>query len=328
MNLVKKSFVLLIAAAAICLCSCATQVRVVVDRPAELNMNGANSIAILPIQANEPEKTETINFLGFFSITTTKKNTEPSPREQLAEYLTNSLTSKLLTTSYYQVVDSAMVESALKAGNKPPVDVYLTGSINQFNTKVSSEVIESEDGSTTIYYKRTADISVTYRIIDATTGEIVAMRKADYSRTSSSDTDEYKLPSAYDLLTRELDGLASKIMKEVQPYQETMYLSLLKDKTKDPEFAEADQYAKNGAIQLSYEKFQAIYDKTGYYEAGYNAAILLQALGRLEDARDAMQALVAKTGDKKAINALTAINREISSAEKFKKQQADKAQKN
>ena len=326
MNLVKKSFVLLIAAASICLCSCATQVRVVVDRPAELNMNGANSIAILPIQANEPEKTETINFLGFFSIT--RKTSTPSTREQLADYLTNSLTSKLLSTSYYQVVDSAMVEGALKAGNKPPVDVYLTGSINQFNTKVTSEVVESEDGSTTVYYKRTADVSVNYRIIDATTGAIVAMRKADYSRTSSSDTDEYKLPSAYDLLTRELDGLASKIMKEVQPYQETMYLSLLKDKTKDPEFAEADQYAKNGAIQMSYEKFQAIYDKTGYYEAGYNAAILLQALGRLEDARDAMQALVAKTGDKKAINALTAINREISSAEKFKKQQADKAQKN
>ena len=326
MKLVKKSFILLIVAIAICLCSCATQVKVVVDRPAELNMNGANSIAILPIQANEPEKTETINFLGFFSIT--RKTSTPSTREQLADYLTNSLTTKLLSTSYYQVVDSAMVESALKAGNKPPVDVYLTGSINQFNTKVSSEVVESDDGSTTIYYKRSADISVNYRIIDATTGAIVAMRKADYSRTSSSDTDEYKLPSAYDLLTRELDGLASKIMKEVQPYQETMYLSLLKDKTKDPEFAEADQYAKNGAIQMSYEKFQAIYDKTGYYEAGYNAAILLQALGRLEDARDAMQALVAKTGDKKAINALTAINREISSAEKLKKQQADKAQKN
>ena len=326
MNLVKKSFILLIVAVAICLCSCATQVKVVVDRPAELNMNGANSIAILPIQANEPEKTETINFLGFFSIT--RKTSTPSTREQLADYLTNSLTTKLLSTSYYQVVDSAMVEGALKAGNKPPVDVYLTGSINQFNTKVSSEVVESDDGSTTIYYKRSADISVNYRIIDATTGAIVAMRKADYSRTSSSDTDEYKLPSAYDLLTRELDGLASKIMKEVQPYQETMYLSLLKDKTKDPEFAEADQYAKNGAIQLSYDKFQAIYDKTGYYEAGYNAAILLQALGRLEDARDAMQALVAKTGDKKAISALTAINREIASAEKFKQQQADKAQKN
>ena len=326
MNLVKKSFILLIVVAAICLCSCATQVKVVVDRPAELNMNGANSIAILPIQANEPEKTETINFLGFFSIT--RKTSTPSTREQLADYLTNSLTTKLLSTSYYQVVDSAMVEGALKAGNKPPVDVYLTGSINQFNTKVTSEVVENEDGTTTVYYKRTADVSVNYRIIDATTGAIVAMRKADYSRTSSSDTDEYKLPSAYDLLTGELDRLASKIMKEVQPYQETMYLSLLKDKTKDPDFAEADQYAKNGAIELSYEKFQAIYDKTGYYEAGYNAAILLQALGKLEDARDAMKALVAKTGDKKAISALAAINREIASAEKFKQQQADKANKN
>jgi len=326
MNLVKKSFILLIVAAAICLCGCATQVKVVVDRPAELNMNGANSIAILPIQANEPEKTETINFLGFFTIL--RKSSTPSTREQLADYLTNSLTSKLLSTSYYTVVDSAMVEGALKAGNKPPVDVYLTGSINQFNTKVTSEVVENDDGTTTVYYKRTADVSVNYRIIDATTGSIVAMRKADYSRTSSSDTDEYKLPSAYDLLTGELDRLASKIMKEVQPYQETMYLSLLKDKTKDPEFAEADQYAKNGAIELSYEKFQAIYDKTGYYEAGYNAAILLQALGKLEDARDAMKALVAKTGDKKAISALAAINREIASAEKFKQQQADKAGKN
>ena len=326
MNLVKKSFILLIVVAAICLCSCATQVKVVVDRPAELNMNGANSIAILPIQANEPEKTETINFLGFFTIL--RKSSTPSTREQLADYLTNSLTSKLLSTSYYTVVDSAMVEGALKAGNKPPVDVYLTGSINQFNTKVTSEVVENDDGTTTVYYKRTADVSVNYRIIDATTGAIVAMRKADYSRTSSSDTDEYKLPSAYDLLTGELDRLASKIMKEVQPYQETMYLSLLKDKTKDPDFAEADQYAKNGAIELSYEKFQAIYDKTGYYEAGYNAAILLQALGKLEDARDAMKALVAKTGDKKAISALAAINREIASAEKFKQQQADKAGKN
>ncbi len=326
MNLVKKSFILLIVVAAICLCGCATQVKVVVDRPAELNMNGANSIAILPIQANEPEKTETINFLGFFTIL--RKSSTPSTREQLADYLTNSLTSKLLSTSYYTVVDSAMVEGALKAGNKPPVDVYLTGSINQFNTKVTSEVVENDDGTTTVYYKRTADVSVNYRIIDATTGSIVAMRKADYSRTSSSDTDEYKLPGAYDLLTGELDRLASKIMKEVQPYQETMYLSLLKDKTKDPDFAEADQYAKNGAIELSYEKFQAIYDKTGYYEAGYNAAILLQALGKLEDARDAMKALVAKTGDKKAISALAAINREIASAEKFKQQQADKAGKN
>lgn len=324
MNL-KKAFFLLIIAASLCCFSCATQVKVIVERPSEFDMNGANSISVLPVQAKEPD-TGKIGFLAFFTAVSKKQNM--SSREMLANYLTNSLTSKLISSSYYKVIDSSMVESALRSRKKVPVDVYITGAISRLSSKVKKETVTNEDGTSTDYYKQTAEISVVYKVIDAKTGEILGMHTADYSDTSAKEEKESSLPGTYKLLVSEMDSLARKIMREIEPYQTTLYLTLLKDKTKDPLFAEADQYAKNGELQLSYEMFHSIYEQTDYFEAGYNAAILLEALGRLEDARDEMQVLLARSGNKKkAYSALKSINKEIFYAEKLKKQQEAKARK-
>ena len=319
---VRKSFVLLFIAVSFCLFSCATQVKVIVERPSEFDMKGANSIAVFPIQPKEPKGK---GFIAFFVDLKNSQNI--NTREQLAQYLTNTLTAKLISSSYYKVIDAKSVETALKSGKKAPVDVYLTGVITRMKIKIKDETETNKDGTTTVYYKEDAEVSIAYKITDVKTGEILGMHTVDYSSSSKEDSLS-KLPGAYDLLVGDMDSLASKIMREIEPYQVTIYLSLLKDKTKDPLFKEADQYAKNGELQLSYEMFHSIYEQTGCFEAGYNAALLLEALGRLEDARDEMQILLARSGNKKkAYSALRNINKEIIYAEKFKRQQEEKASK-
>ena len=47
---------------------------------------------------------------------------------------------------------------------------------------------------------------------------------------------------------------------------------------------QANEYAKNGNLQGAKETFLEVYEDTGLYEAGYNAAILMQALEEYYDA--------------------------------------------
>ena len=111
-------------------------------------------------------------------------------------------------------------------------------------------------------------------------------------------------------------------MKELRPYTETYYITLLSDKTKDESMKLANQYAKNKKYDLAYQTFMECYEANGYYEAGYNAACLLEVLGDLYNAETLMKDVYQKTSEKKAAKTLQHIREEIKYKEKLDAQNA------
>ena len=82
----------------------------------------------------------------------------------------------------------------------------------------------------------------------------------------------------------------------------------------------ANEYAKNGNLQGAKETFLEVYEETGLFEAGYNAAILMQALEEYYDAERLMQELVDRTYDKQAVKALSSIKKEMKAKAKVSEQ--------
>ena len=83
----------------------------------------------------------------------------------------------------------------------------------------------------------------------------------------------------------------------------------------------ADNLANRGYIDQAQQKFEQIYYEDGNFAAGYNSALLLEALGRLDEAKQQMEELVSLTGDRKAINALKNIEYEIHQQERLQEQE-------
>lgn len=299
------------------LASCATTVSVVRQRPAELDLNGATSISVLPIQTSKFDSYDPFEFLKFFRHRWDRKD----PKQEIASYVTEELQEKLLNSDYLTVVGSKKVEAAIENGDEIPCDVYLSGYISRWDDEFESKRKVNDDDEVYYEYYRRVSFTLVYEILDSETGQIIQNRRTDISGTSSKYKHKHDVPDAFEIVKWDLDSLVRKIMRELQPYEETKTISLLKDKSKNPDFKEAEQLVKDKYIDDAIDLFIQIFEETGSFEAGYNAARLLQVVGDFEEAEDLMQNIYNATGNKKALSALKDIRYEWDAEETLKYQQ-------
>lgn len=311
----KKFFYLSVLLASLVLTGCASTISTTVQRPAELDLHGAKSISVLPFQTSYYDDESSISILGFFRLVL--NSVDSDSKQQITEYITSELTEELLNTGFMEVVGARRVETALEKNTRVPCDVYLTGYIAEFDNDID-EYWDEDEGA--YYYKRHVDMKIVYEVIDSKTNRVISRKSQSYSNTSSSEWHRRDLPSPFRMVRSDLDSLVRQIMKQLQPYEEVKYLSLIDDKTKLPEMKTAKNLAKDGYLEMAEEMYETIYDDKGIYEAGYNAAILLEAMGKLEDAAELMEEVYFKTGERKAYYSLNDIKSEIESAGKLQKQ--------
>ena len=333
----------LVCAAVTVLSSCATSIPVVVTRPAELDLHGAKTVAVLPFQISNSRNYDSTGNTVIDVLNAIDYLMHDDDRNEVdsANYLTSELTSRLAGSPYLTLVDSNVVKAALENGKKAPVDAYLTGKIINFEygtdsterkEKVEPKEKPKDDDQDYIgekrkneereryvtYFKRWVRATVVYEVVDAKTNAVIGYRTKEISDTSAEQRDPVFLTSPFDLIDDNLSALVSQIVKDVQPYEETKYLSLLKDK--DPELKTANQLAKEGLLDQSEQKFYALYKAEDDFVAGYNAAKLLQAQGKLTEAKALMSELVDKFADKRAMSGLRDIQYEIDQAAKLQSQ--------
>ena len=303
---------------------CATSIPVNIQRPAVLDLGGAESICVVPFKLQEYDDGVklggiTINFGTIFANTK-----EQEAEVEIANFLTNELTSKLAVSDYYKLVNSSVVESAIKAGTKVPVDIYLTGKIDKFSEDIVRERKEYFDENDESYYvtkySKVVYLVVTYQVVDSKDNSVISYKTESYTRTSDLYDDRDDLPKSITVIDQELNYLVGQIYRNIHPYTEVKYLQLKSDKSKNPEFEVAEKLAKNGMIKEAQEKFSSIYEQTQNYEAGYNAALLMQANGDLDNAYNFMKEISEKTADKQSVTALKDIQFEIDSAKKLQAQ--------
>lgn len=318
----KKLFILAIVTAVL-LTSCATSVSVKVTRPAELDMNGAKTIAVLPFQPSSGHLFRgrgsrhdlLAYFFGFRDI-------HPDERDSI-ELLESEIQKLLANSDDLTLVNSYVVRRELEDGKDPSCDAYLTGQILDYVFYFDEHDIKVKDDEGHHYetqYTSVAKIKILYQIVDARTNEVIAFREASFRNESAGYSHRSDCPRGYELLRYDLKSLAANISRQVQPYDVYVSLTLLDDKEKNEENKIANELADNGLIQESLERYTAFYEKTGNFVAGYNAALLMQALGDLDGAEQLMSELVNDTADKKAISALRNIQYEIEQQQRLQAQ--------
>ena len=82
----------------------------------------------------------------------------------------------------------------------------------------------------------------------------------------------------------------------------------------------ADELAESSMLTKASDEFQKIYEETGLVEAGYNAAILQEALGNLSKAERMMTEVYNANPDSRVAKGLADIQYEINQANRLKKQ--------
>lgn len=291
---------------------CATTVDVNVERPAELNLNGAASISIIPFSYKK-------NFHSFFWNNETEK---------LARYTTEELEKKIVSSKYLTLVDSKETFHALKHNLELPCDVYIQGQIEDYHERIIENdhkvKTKDSDGNEITKIEKEFQLkvrfSIFYEIIDGKTKETIYSTTEHYEKTSSDYSSPRDLPYASTLAKNSINSYSTKLMKKIAPYTVHRNISMMKDKSKNPNMKYANELVKNGQINLAKEEYLKVYKQTGLLEAGYNAARLMEAQGNYEEAEALMSEIFYISNNKKASRALNDIRYEIRAARKLQTQ--------
>lgn len=316
--------------------SCATTIDVKLTRPANLDLNGAKTIAVLPIKPfayykeyNTSLGVEILinSFYQIFEIT-------DRDEETAIKALQGRIESGLMSSPYISLVSSSEVQRAIDKGYINPADVYLTGEVAYFNIKDTADEVKKitkpADGDRKAEYEyvtewsRRVELVFRYQVVDSATNKVLSYREIRCDDEVKHYEKKQNLPSAYNIIESELRYAADKILKELQPYTVVKSIKLLESKTKDKLLKErmkgADTLVKNYLLKEAEATYEVIYKETGLIEAGYNAAILQEALGNLSLAEKMMTELYEKTLDSRVAKGLSDIKYEIQQAERLNKQ--------
>lgn len=301
---------------------CATTVSYKVDRPAELDLNGAKTIAILPIQAEAANSGEAYFLSWLFGRPYKTTNKE---RNEMANFFSENLTMSLLDSGYFTVVGASQVSGAISNGNKAPCDVYLTGYISDWSNSVDSEYRENSEGKIELYQKRTAYVTYVYQIIDSSTNGIISQKTKKIEKNSGwLNANTSTLPSATDLLKNGTRDLVKEIMKQLQPYTVNQSVTLVDAPEKNEAFSACLDMAKRHFYNRAIEDFDSLYKNDGIIEACYNEALLKIVIGEYNQAISLLDEVIASPAAgklyKKAANAKTTAMNELSYQKNLQKQ--------
>lgn len=279
--------------------SCASSVKIRVQKPAEYDLQGAKTISVLPFATSGV-------FWG-------------QGKDKIAKYISYSIQNELIESGFFSVIDSKSVYSALKNNQPVPCDVYIKGEVFTYFDDIRTSVVEDAENKQ-IEFVRHVSFLVSYSVINGKTQEIIGADQERFSFTSSKEAEIRDLPSALSLAQWELDFFVSNFLKKLEPYTETRKVFLLKDKTKNLDMEQASEFVKEGMLSNALEKYLKVYNELGLFEAGYNAARIMEAQGNYIEAEKLMLEIYNKTGEKKAKTAIKEIQREIIDAQILKEQ--------
>lgn len=289
---------------------CATSVTMRYMVPAEINMANYKNLAIV--------STEPYRFTAFTSPSTIIQDmsgTSPytvfsgfggNTEREIAKYLTTRIVSDLTKADYFSLLippssdDIGMQYTKFKQlgydgllqvrVSRLDVDEYIYA-------KEETEVLppEVEGGEPTTqkvlhhHVMQKVAITVEFIVKDTATGETVIVRSFSDAKEKSYKIDpdssnSFSAPSLYDWLRPMVDRFSSDFAKLVAPRWITKSVALMANKPENPRVETAYLEAKEGSLQIALEGFLAEWKKSKHVPSGYNAAIILESFGQIDQA--------------------------------------------
>ncbi len=277
------------------LASCATSIPVTVDHPSRIDMGSIRTIGVQPFLGRSPNYIDRVPDgirPGFKSY---------DHGRNVGIFVSDAIRQTLARSGRYSVLD--MSSSRFPGSPKP--DAYIAGEILDYSISntLAIDVRTDKNGIRITYWitRKEVHLSFVYSLIDNQTGRVIdRVYKEGKASDQAERSDFLFVPfDDYSLLGRIMDRIIPEIEKELMPWRETVHLSF-EMKDDDPQYKVADGLVKNHQYGRAYDIYMDAYRRMGDYRAGYNAALLLFAMDRKEEAIGQMKEIADRYDFSKA----------------------------
>lgn len=318
----------LVPVAGLCLlCSCATTIPVAVTKPAEINMAGNRVVAVLDFRYPEEAGLSAGDLFrwAITRLTGIETYRHKSVEQRVAEYATTQVITTLLDTGHFQLVSPRQVASVMQGridAWTSPIDVgravgaqaIITGELFQLDSDEERWLedtvrVDPDTGEETEVYTRwtgrKVEVGMSYQVVNTGSGRVVASRS--FRGADEAEQPEVRrvwLPSAEDMYKSVIDTFMPVLARQLAPYTVRERRSLMRDRSRDPRVEQGQELARARLYEEALQVFLQAWRESGNVAAGYDAAILYEALGRLEEAIAQMQEVARATGDRRALDAV------------------------
>ncbi|GHV88770.1 hypothetical protein AGMMS50267_11300 [Spirochaetia bacterium] len=248
--------------------------------------------------------------------------------KQTADELDRLLYESLIQTGKFKVVTSAEIDNLERQGEPLVnyVDALLAGTLNTIRVidDTGTSTRNGKDGKTenVTTYSRTVTVEFTYQLLNAGDRSIIGYgTKGAEARSTDYSSNPHYLTSPYDLAAEIIKSQLENFYQDVVPYPVIEKRRLTKetsnDKTVKDQMKEVLSLVKNKSYRQALTGYQKIYADSGEFAAGYNAAIMTEVLGDLNNAIALMSSLYGATGNPQARTELARMQSTFIAEEKY-----------
>ncbi|MFA6844815.1 MAG: hypothetical protein WCR02_03725 [Sphaerochaetaceae bacterium] len=174
------------------------------------------------------------------------------------------------------------------------------------------------------YISQTVTLTLTYVIKDIRTGSVLTSNSYTgkksrdtlvdtrmYTGATSSNFVEDRIysytyaPSVTDMTKAIITSFQSDIAHQLSPTWKVQTIALMDNKPKDANVEGAYKLADQGSVEAAYRLFSSNWQATGHVPSGFNAALMLEAMGKLDDAVSLMNKVSLVTYEPRVFSELS-----------------------
>lgn len=325
-SLIRIVGIALLAVLAAALGGCATSVPMQITKPAEVSLAGARKIAVMDVGFPQAGS-DRLSFADLFKLALARAYglyglLPDSPAQRVASYATDRLVTVLLNTDYFEIVSprdlgralrgtDSQSMSAVRLGSVAGAQAILVAHFDTFDsrTRVETRLVEETDARTgqkvrrqKQYLVRETALGFTYRVVDTRDGRVMASKRHTADRREERELGKGDLPTEESVYRQLVDEILPKVARQIAPYRVTEYRRLMKDERNDARLERADELVKNRLYDKALDLFLAVWNERRNPAAGFNAAIMYEALGDLDSAVATMSAVADVSSERRVAN--------------------------
>jgi len=350
--------------------ACTTTIPVRVRKPAELNVGAARTIAVMDFDfsgswdysADKKSKTTLRDVLTNVLSGAGTQSQNSSQKTYPGSNVSDQFVAKLVQNQYYTVIERSKIEEIIKEqsfslsglvdqqqavtiGNLLGAEALITGSgsysiKDEGGWETYKEKEKDKDGKKVEVEKkryniyRIVDVSLTFRIIDVTTGSIIASKtnhgsnrsvKRSYMGTGKNErAAAQSLPDWKPIVERVVSNVLDLTVTQIAPHTVTEKRVIEEGDSNKMEraleYAKRDLWDEARVIWLEVvDKKKS--DKEDKIAATYNLGLYYEVFGFLDDAESYYQKAFKLSGDSKFLDARARINRRRAELRKLQQQE-------